>query len=166
MDKNKEQDIQEEEVNELLQRATEGKMLDEEKKTVTDQTLDETISSDEKAKMAFERLTDIEDEESVSVNLRNIIGGDILAGRWFRRQLPFLMFLCVLAIFYVTNRYAYQKEIIENKRLTLLLEDRRLRAVVATSDLTEYTRRSNIERNLSDTTLKSSPAPFYYLPTK
>lgn len=165
MDNNKQQDINEEGVDELLQRANEGKNLEEEKKTVTDIPQEE-ISSDEKAKMAFERLTDIEDEESVSVNLRNIIGGDILAGRWFRRQLPFLMFLCVLAIVYVTNRYAYQKEIIENKRLTLLLEDRRLRAVVATSDLTEFTRRSNIERNLSDTTLKSSPTPFYYLPTK
>ena len=156
----------EEELNELLKRATEEKEESAEDKVVTEEEAQQVYSSDEKAKKAFERLTDIEDEESVSVNLRNIIGGDILAGRWFRRQLPFLMFLCLLAIVYVTNRYAYQKEIIENKRLTLLLEDRRLRAVVATSDLTEYTRRSNIEMHLSDTTLKSSPAPFYYLPTK
>ena len=166
MDKNQTQNIDEEGLDELLRRATGEEKEQEEKETVKELEQPDEISSDEKAKKAFERLTDIEDEESVSVNLRNIIGGDILAGRWFRRQLPFLMFLCVLAIFYVTNRYAYQKEIIENKRLTLLLEDRRLRAVVATSDLTEYTRRSNIERHLSDTTLKSSPTPFYYLQTK
>lgn len=166
MDKNESQNMNDEGFDELLRRATEEEIDKEENETVKLDEQEELISSDEKAKKAFERLTDIEDEESVSVNLRNIIGGDILAGRWFRRQLPFLLFLGVLAIFYVTNRYAYQKEIIDNKRLTLLLEDRRLRAVVATSDLTEYTRRSNIERHLSDTTLKSSPAPFYYLQTK
>ena len=164
MDKNQEQNISEEGLDELLKRATAKVENEEEKTTVTEEEKPKKITSDEKAHVAFEELT--KEEDSVSLSMRTIIGGDILAGRWFRRQLPFLMFLAVLAIFYVTNRYAYQQEIIENKRLTLLLEDRRLRAVVATSDLTEYTRRSNIERQLSDTTLKSSPTPFYYLQTK
>ena len=121
--------------------------------------------SDEKAHKAFKQLTDLNDDKTVTVNLRTIIGGDVLAGQWFRRQVRFLLFLVVLAILYVTNRYAYQQEIIENKKLTLRLEDRRLRAVVATSNLTDYTRRGRIVENLSDTTLKSSKVPFYYLQT-
>ena len=164
METNQEQNMSEEGLDELLKRATAEVKEEEEKTTVTEEEKPKKITSDEKAHEAFEELTS--EEDSVSLSMRTIIGGDILAGRWFRRQLPFLMFLAVLAIFYVTNRYAYQQEIIENKRLTLLLEDRRLRAVVATSDLTEYTRRSNIEQQLSDTTLKSSPTPFYYLQTK
>ena len=126
----------------------------------------EKPAKDERAKKAFKRLTGWDDDESVSVSLRTIIGGDILAGRWFREHLTFLLFLVFLAILYVTNRYAYQKEMIDNRKLTLALEDRRLRAVVATSNLTEYTRRSNISTQLTDSTLKSSATPFYYLQTK
>lgn len=165
MNTNQEQKISEEGLDELLKRATAEEVKDEEEKiTVTEEEKPKKISSEEKAHEAFEELTS--EEDSVSLSMRTIIGGDILAGRWFRHQLKFLMALAVLTIFYVTNRYSYQQEIIENKRLTLLLEDRRLRAIVATSDLTEYTRRSNIEQHLSDTTLKSSPTPFYYLQTK
>lgn len=123
------------------------------------------VSSDEKAKQAFEKLTGMDDEDAITVNFRTIIGGDVLAGRWFRRQLKFLLFLAGLAILYVSNRYACQRETIENIELTHKLEDRRLRAVVATSNLTEFTRRSNIQSKLQDSTLKSSPAPFYYLQT-
>jgi len=123
------------------------------------------VSSDEKAKQAFEKLTGMDDEDAITVNFRTIIGGDVLAGRWFRRQLKFLLFLVGLAILYVSNRYACQRETIENIELTHKLEDRRLRAVVATSNLTEFTRRSNIQSKLQDSTLKSSPAPFYYLQT-
>ena len=118
---------------------------------------------DEKAKKAFKRLTGWDDNESVNVSLRTIIGGDVLAGRWFRQHLTFLLFLVFLAILYVTNRYAYQKEMIDNRKLTLALEDRRLRSVVATSNLTEYTRRSNISVQLTDSTLQSSSKPFYYI---
>ena len=110
-------------------------------------------------------LTDLDEDESVPLNFRNIIGGDILVSSLVRRQLFYLLFLCILSIIYVTNRYAYQQDIIEQKRLTHSLEDRRLRAIVATSNLTEYTRRSNIEQHLTDTTIQSTSAPFYYLHT-
>ena len=137
------------------------KIADDSPEAETDQS-----SMDEKAKKAFKRLTGWDDNESVNVSLRTIIGGDVLAGQWFRRHLTFLLFLVLLAILYVTNRYAYQKEMIDNRKLTLALEDRRLRAVVATSNLTEYTRRSNISEQLPDTTLRSSSKPFYYIQSK
>ena len=118
---------------------------------------------DEKADKKVGKFSELEDDDTVSISIRTIMGGDVLGGRWFRRQFPFLLLLVMMAILYVTNRYAYQKEIIENRKLTHQLEDRRLRAVVATSDLTEFTRRSNIIKTVSDTTLDSSPAPYYYL---
>lgn len=122
-------------------------------------------AGEDKDNRTLRRLTGWDDDESISLNLKTVFGGDVLAGRWFRRHFFFLSFLVLLAIIYVTNRYAYQKEMIDNRKLILQLEDRRLRAVVATSNLTEYMRRSNISSQLSDTTIKSSPAPFYYLQT-
>lgn len=119
----------------------------------------------ESTREMLQNLTDLDEDESVPLNFRNIIGGDILVSSLVRRQLFYLLFLCILSIIYVTNRYAYQQDIIERRRLTHCLEDRRLRAIVATSNLTEYTRRSNIEQHLTDTTIQSTSAPFYYLHT-
>lgn len=123
------------------------------------------LKSGDSTREMLQNLTDLDEDESVPLNFRNIIGGDILVSSLVRRQLFYLLFLCILSIIYVTNRYAYQQDIIERRLLTLRWEDRRLRAIVATSDLTEYTRRSNIEQQLTDTTIQSTSAPFYYLHT-
>lgn len=44
------------------------------------------------------KLTDNDDEEwsehRPNVSLRTILGGDILAGPWFRRQFLFILFAC------------------------------------------------------------------------
>ena len=163
-------------IEKLLRRAQQKKekvsaktALDEnetkEKLSETENSSSDGDSRHDDAKKAFRKLTGWEDGASVNVSLRTIVGGDILAGRWFRRHLTFLFTLVFLAILYVSNRYQYQQEMIDNRKLTLRLEDRRLRAVVATSNLTEYLRRSNISSHLCDTTLKSSPEPFYYLQT-
>lgn len=66
---------------------------------------------DRKARKAFLRLTGGDDEqEHISMSLRSILGGDILAARWFRRQILYILFLSLLAIVYVSNRYACQQD--------------------------------------------------------
>ena len=65
---------------------------------------------DEKARKAFRKLTDLDEEGESGMSLRTILGGDILAGRWFRRQIAYVLLLAVLAIIYVSNRYACQRE--------------------------------------------------------
>ena len=51
-------------------------------------------------------------------------------------------------------------------QLTEKLKDRRLRAVVNSSALIEYTRRSNIQDELSDSTLQQTKTPHFYLKLK
>ena len=42
-------------------------------------------------------------------SLKNIIGGDILATDFFRRQTKLLVLIMVLILFYIHNRYACQR---------------------------------------------------------
>ncbi len=42
-------------------------------------------------------------------SLKNIVGGDILATDFFRRQTKLLVLIMVFIIFYVHNRYASQQ---------------------------------------------------------
>ena len=126
-----------------------------------DAAKDEVKAEHAAAVQAIEQLAS--EEDSVDISLTTIIGGDILATRWFKRQLAFLFLLAILSVVYITNRYAYQQEKIERKKLTQTLEDRRKRAIVAECNLIEFCRRKNIESNLKDSTLRVSTEPCYYL---
>ena len=118
---------------------------------------------DEKARKAFRKLTDLDEEGESGMSLRTILGGDILAGRWFRRQIAYVLLLAVLAIIYVSNRYACQREEIRRDDLADTLVDRKFKALTISSRLTEFSMRSNVEENLSDTTLKTSMKSSYYV---
>ena len=132
-----------------------------ETETDNENVADKEQADNAKAAKAIEQLAS--EEDSVDISLTTIIGGDILASRWFKRQLFFVFVLAILSVLYITNRYAYQQEKIERKKLTQELEDRRKRAIVAECNLIEFCRRKNIEESLSDSTLRVSNEPFYYL---
>ena len=56
-------------------------------------------------------------------SLKNIIGGDILATDFFRRQTKLLVMIMLLIIFYIHNRYACQQQMIEIDKLKKELID-------------------------------------------
>ncbi len=120
----------------------------------------------EQARRALNSLTDMEeDEKSVRLSLRSVLGGDILAGGWFKRH--FLMFVLItfLAIVYISNRYACQQALIEGKNLADTLLDRRYKALTRSSQLLEKTLRSHVEEELLDSTIQTSLTPSYSLKT-
>lgn len=132
--------------------------------------LDEAAERDkdtQKALQALRNLTSDEDitseEEHVKLTLSSILGGDILGGRWFRRQFWFIIMVVAMIIVYVSNRYACQQEMIQTKMLTDTLLDRRYKALTRSSQLKERKRRSFIEESLTDTTLQTPNTPSFNL---
>lgn len=126
---------------------------------------DEQKANDSKAALALKKLVDEDDEdEPINVSLRTILGGDILGGRWFRRNFWYLVLIAALLLFYVANRYACQQEMIEGTHLRDTLQDRRYKALTLSAQLKEMTRRSEVERQLTDTTLKTPTTDIYALP--
>lgn len=116
---------------------------------------------EERARQAFKQLVDIDDGSNIS--LRSILGGDILGGKTFRKQIWFLLMLTIMAIIYVSNRYACQREEIRRVDLSKELIDKQFKALTISSELTEFSMRSNVEENLVDTTLQISTSSSYYL---
>lgn len=120
---------------------------------------------EERARETIKRLTDIDDEEEhFTLSMRTLAGGDIFGSRFFHRQIGYLLLLTLLAVIYVTNRYACQREEIEREKLCDILSDRQFKAFTAQSELTEYSMQSNIEANLADTTLQANVRPRLLLP--
>lgn len=116
----------------------------------------------ERARRAFRHFAD--EDEDFNISLRSLLGGDIFGSKRFRRQIGYVILLCVLAIIYISNRYAYQREEIRREDLSKQLNDRKFKALTISSELTEYSMRSSVEENLSDTTLRTSTKSSYYLP--
>ena len=76
---------------------------------------------------------------------KNIIGGDILATDFFRRQTKLLVLIMVLIIFYIHNRYACQQQLLELDALKKELTDIKYDALTRNSELMEKSRQSRIE---------------------
>lgn len=115
---------------------------------------------------AFRNLTADEDHIEDSGNritLRSVLGGDLLSGEWFQKQILYILLLVMMIIFYTSNRYACQQEILESKTLTDTLLDRRYKALTRAAQLKQTTRRSHIEQVLTDTTIQTAVIPPYYL---
>ena len=98
-------------------------------------------------------------------SLKNIIGGDILATDFFRRQTKLLVLIMVFIIFYIHNRYASQQQQIEIDRLKKELIDIKYDALTRSSELMEKSRQSRIEDYISnkESDLQTSTHPPYLI---
>lgn len=104
-------------------------------------------------------------ERGSHITLRSILGGDILAHDFIRRQANLLILIVLLTILYIDNRYSSQQELIEIDRLKKELIDIKYDALTISSELTEKSRQSRIEKYISDkgTPLKTAATPPYLI---
>ena len=96
---------------------------------------------------------------------KGIIGGDILATDFFRRQTKLLVLLMALVIFYIHNRYTCQRQMIEVDRLKKELTDIKYDALTRSSELMERSRQSRIEEYIStrESELQTATQPPYVI---
>ena len=92
------------------------------------------------------------------MSLKSILGGDILANDFFKRQTSLLILIMVLTILYIDNRYTSQQELIEIDQLKKKLTDIKYDALTRSSELMEKSRQSRIEEYIStgDSPLETS----------
>lgn len=103
--------------------------------------------------------------KKVFTSLRHIIGGDILATEFFRRQTKWLVLIMVLVLFYIHNRYACQQQMIEIAELKKELLDIKYDALTRSSELMERSRQSRIEKYIAtqESDLQTSTKPPYLI---
>lgn len=83
------------------------------------------------------------------LSLRSILGGDILANDFLKRQAKLLILIMVLTVLYIDNRYSAQQDLIEIDRLKKELVDIKYDALTRSSELMEKSRQSRIEEYVS-----------------
>lgn len=111
-------------------------------------------------------ISSLLNEEEGETDLRNYRWRDLLIidGQWVRRQIVLILLIVGGIIFYITNRYQAQKDIIELVQLQNELKDMKFRILTRSSELTLKTRQSELEKqlkNFGDSTLQvTNEAPF------
>lgn len=105
------------------------------------------------------------DAQAKSMSLKNILGGDILANDFFRRQTKLMILIMVFVIFYISNRYSCQQQLIEIDRLEKQLTDIKYDALTRSSELMEKSRQSRIEEYISsqESDLQTATNPPYLI---
>ena len=96
---------------------------------------------------------------------RSIVGGDILAADFLRRQTRLLVLIMLLTVFYIHNRYACQQQMLEVDALKKELTDIRYDALTRSSELTERSRQSRIEQYVAgrQSMLQTATQPPYLI---
>lgn len=96
---------------------------------------------------------------------KSIIGGDILATDFFRRQTKLLVLIMVLVLFYIHNRYACQQQMIKNEQLKTQLTEIKRDALTRGSELMEKSRQSRIEEYIikEESELQTATHPPYLI---
>lgn len=98
-------------------------------------------------------------------SFKSIIGGDILATDFLRRQVKLLVLVMVFIIIYINNRYVCQQKLIEIDKLKKDLIDIKYDALTRSSELMERSRQSRIEEYIiqKESDLQTSTHPPYLL---
>ena len=103
---------------------------------------------------------------SQQVNLRTILGGDILTAKMVRSQIWLFLLIVAFTIVYVAFRYQCQQDMQTIDKLETELNDVRNKALAASSTLTEKCRESHvldILKQNKDTLLHIANQPPYII---
>ena len=104
----------------------------------SEKVLEETI------KKIKETASEEDPRPSQQVNLRTILGGDILTAQMVRSQIWLFILIVAFTIVYVAFRYQCQQDMQTIDRLETQLKDAKNKALAASSTLTEKCRESHV----------------------
>ncbi|MBQ1178056.1 MAG: hypothetical protein IIX50_03360 [Bacteroidaceae bacterium] len=90
------------------------------------------------------------DKKNKKSKLKAWLDGDMLLSPFLQRNTGMILLVFVLSIAYVSNRYGFQREQVEIKKLRDQLEDVRYKSLARTSELMEKSRESNIQRFIEE----------------
>lgn len=114
-------------------------------------------------KVIADQAREDEREGSFNQSLKKILVGEMLNSRLLRENIGLMIVIVVFIVVSITNRYTVQQNMLERSKLEKELQDTKFRALSASSDLTERTRKSRIIEMLRDTTLKESEHPAFLI---
>lgn len=120
----------------------------------------------ETLKKIKETVSEEDPKPSSQLNLRTILGGDLLTSEMVRSQIWLFVLIVAFSIIYVAFRYQCQQDMLTIDKLEQQLKDAKFRALSSSSQLTEKCRESrvlDILKQNKDSLLHQADQPPYII---
>ena len=95
----------------------------------------------------------------VSSFIHNIIIGDVFSKQSFFRTLPFIVYLTILAIIYISNTFYAEKRFRQIEQIKSDLKELRFQYISSKSELMYYGKQTEIAKRVLPMGLKESKTP-------
>mgnify|MGYP006988863270 FL=1 len=120
----------------------------EEEVVISEEEVSEEQHTSQELKKTLEKIKETASEEdprpSQQLNLRTILGGDLLTTQIVRSQIWLFIMIVAFTIVYVAFRYQCQQDMLTIDRLEGQLKDAKFKALSSSSTLTEKCRESHV----------------------
>lgn len=95
------------------------------------------------------------------VSLKGLAAGDMLNREWLLRQIPFIIFLVMIALYFINNRFAHEEQLREIDKLKKELIDVKYESLTTSEQLMQMSRQSYVIDRLHEqgSDLQVSVAP-------
>ncbi|MDP4186529.1 MAG: FtsL-like putative cell division protein [Bacteroidota bacterium] len=95
-------------------------------------------------------IKDTDSEDFKIGSIKDILGGNVLTRKIVVKQLPYILFITVLAILYIANRYKSEKIVRETAKQQNMLKELRAESMTTASELMYHSRQSEVYKLLKD----------------
>lgn len=92
----------------------------------------------------------VESKELKGTSLRDFLDGTIITRKIVVKQLPFIVFLCIIAIIYIGNRYHAEKVIRDINKLQEEVKNLRAEEITTASELMRISRQSEVVKLIKE----------------
>lgn len=80
--------------------------------------------------------------------IKGVLDGSLLTNDWFVKQLPYIIFLVVLAFFYIGNRYHAERIVRKNIELQKEINDLRAESITIAAELMLISKQSEVAKQV------------------
>jgi len=87
-----------------------------------------------------------ERKENKFGSIKDLLDGSLIANDFIVKQLPYIIFLVILAFIYIANRYHAEKVVRASIELTQEISDLRAEAITTSSELMLISKQSEVAR--------------------
>lgn len=91
-----------------------------------------------------------ESKELKGTSLREFLDGTVITRKNVVKQLPFLVFLCIIGIIYIGNRYHAEKVIRDINKMQEQVKNLRAEEITTASELMRISRQSEVIKLLKE----------------
>jgi Bacteriodetes cell division protein (FtsL-like) len=93
--------------------------------------------------------------------IHDVIGGDLLSNHAVLRNLPFLIFLAILAMFYIGNTYYSEKTFKNIEKIKNELKELRYQSITAKARMLDVGKQTEIAKKVERLGIKGTTTPPY-----